>query len=74
MKLVQIKIHIFTIRDKRCTTYAAQHYSVGQRLTHQRNAIRMAFRWWADGGLLLDVYWETSGTPQNVYCLGLVIF
>ena len=26
----------------------------------QRNAIQIAFRWWADSGPLFDVYWEQT--------------
>ena len=37
-------------------------YSVGPPSTRQRNAIQMAFRWRADGGLFSDVYWVSGYT------------
>ena len=42
-------------------------FSVGQPSTRQRNAIRMAFRWRADGGPLLDVYWEINSINTLLY-------
>ena len=37
----------------------SQHaYNEWPLSAHQPNAIQMAFRWWADGGSLLAVYWE----------------
>ena len=59
---------------KRCTTYAVQHYSVGPPLTHLRNAIKMAFGWRADGGPLLDVFWEKFWHPTKMFVVSLVIF
>ena len=36
----------------------SQHiHSVRSPSAHQRNTIQMAFRWRADGGPLLDIYW-----------------
>ena len=35
-------------------------YSVGPPSARQRNAIRMAFRWRADGGPLLVIYWALT--------------
>ena len=42
-------------------------FSVGPPSTRQRNAIRMAFRWRADGGPLLDVYWEIYSISTYSY-------
>ena len=37
-------------------TMAQPGYSVGTSSVRERNASWMAFRWWADGGPLLDAY------------------
>ena len=37
-----------------------QPYGLGPLLTHQRNAIQMAFRWRPDGGLVVYAQWDDT--------------
>ena len=45
------------IKQKRLHPPTQPAFRPGPLSARQRNAIQMAFRWWADGGLLLHVVW-----------------
>ena len=36
-------------------------------MARQRNAMRMAFHWWADSGLSWDAGWELSTDTLSLY-------
>ena len=55
------------INDKRCDVSIHTYTQITQPAqcirspsACQLNAILMAFRWWSDGGPILDVYWEDA--------------
>ena len=57
------------IKQKKNPTQPA--HNVGPPSACQRNAIKMAFRWRADGGPLLDINWEKNNQlslHQRDYC------
>ena len=70
--------HCITFCKTKCvsvnfTTYTQPASNLGPLSARQRNAIRMAFRWRADGGPILHAYWACGYVHYVTHTIPLEI-